>query len=192
MYFNDQKINCPLVYLDSSNILRTPKSNLEFLTRQFAAKYPQKFHDTLAKIKTSSEYDNEYYWQINELLHQGKIFTLITLETANEMILKHNSQIIALLGKMQTSEEDNLVLWGENVAIKTYHRAAMSIVNALCIVADVNFFKISVGRSLLKYVPTECGFYILSTETVRPPMETDYVVCELTPKKFIQQLFSEH
>lgn len=190
----------PFVYLDSSSILRTSATDFKFLTRKIAVKRPNAFQKSLENIHDLAQADAAYYRQLIALQQHSVISKLITFETVNEFVQLHIPNQITLFGKVQNwdihsfqcknkARLDDVILWEETVNIKLYNQAALSLVDANCVVTDADFLKVAVGQSLTKYITEPCKMIILSTKADRFSINTDFTVCKLSPKAFIQLLF---
>lgn len=191
----------PFVYLDSSFLYRKNNAMVQKLTRKHLYKNPQNFNILLEDLIIASAADRIYYEQIINLQENNIISTLITYEALNSELAIHSPNLISLFGNITPSENikslsfpyynQNLVLWDENVSVKTYNSAAMAILNSTCIVADSAFLSLSIGRRLTQYIASDSLFYILKSGNIPETFGSNAIVHELPPKKFIQILHSQ-
>ena len=191
----------PFVYLDSSFLYRTNNAMMQKLTRKLLSNNPQKFNLLLDELVVASATDRLYYEQIICLQRENIISALITYEALNPELTVHSPNLISLFGNITNrstakslscpSNKKDLILWGENVKVKTYISAAMAILNSTCIVADGAFLSLSIGRRLTQYIPSDNMFYILKCENMPQKFGDNAIVHELTPKKFIEILYSQ-
>lgn len=61
---------------------------------------------------------------------------------------------------------------------ETFNKAAITIANAQCIIADAAFFRVSVGRSLAEYIMTGWPFLTASADVKEIEIEGNYILCE--------------
>lgn len=182
------QIKFPFVYLDSSHIIRSGNLNIERISRKFIKKYPQTSQQILYQLESDSINDNLYYEKLAELKRQGKISSLITMETFNPILLKNASNTVFLFGKAIPHEYSNMVFWNENVDFRLYNTAAMLISNAKCIIADADFFTLSVGTELQKYVPSECTLIVSASSINISKIDGNYMKCGLPSMDIIHYL----
>lgn len=197
------KISYPFVYLDSSSILRDCAFHKEEYTRQAFKRNPVKFYSMLKNAQQVSLKDNKYYDTISTLLLNQRISMLITMETLSPCVLSDDKRVIHLFGEISSTskgnnsldefkhkEIDNLVLWNESTEIKKYNNAAMTLVNANCVVADASFFQVSIGISLADYIRSETPIIISAIERVEINIGDNYTMCGLPPNEMIKCLLA--
>lgn len=191
----------PFVYLDSSFLYRTNNAMVQKLTRKHLYNNPHKFNILLDELIIASAADRLYYEQIVYLQRKNIISALITYEALNSELAIHSPNLISLFGSITNKAtlnspspplyNEDLVLWDENVKVKTYISAAMAILNSTCIVADGAFLSLSIGRRLTQYITSDSMFYILKGENIPQTFGSNAIIHELPPKKFIQILHSQ-
>lgn len=189
MYSWEKQIQFPFVYLDSSHIMRSGNSKIEQISRKFLKKYPQISKQILSQIELSSLKDNLYYEKLIRLKKQKKISYLITMEAFNPILIQDSIDTIFLFGKVFQNKFDHITFWGDEIDFKLYNTAAMLIANAECVIADADFFKLSIGKKLREYIPSRCAFMISASSTSLPKSDSDYIECDLPSKEMISYLF---
>lgn len=192
----------PFVYLDSSYLYRTNNSVAQKLSRTMLTKNPKRFRFLLEEITAAAKADYPYYDGVMCLLRKKLISTLVTYEATNPALATCSNKIIQLFGRISADEfivpsrpfelVDDVVLWGEEVKTKTYYAAAMAIAESTCIVADANFFSLSVGIDLAKYIKSDCVLILLSSNQPESVLGGNYIDCKLPPKEFIRLMCSRY
>lgn len=193
-----EKLQLPFVFIDSSHAFRANNSNVTKLTRSLIKKAPQRFWSLLNEIESYGREDTSYYEQIVQLQKEGVISTLITCEATNQKLIESSTDVIYLLGtinsmhscnkNLRKTELSELVLWGENIHYKTYIKATNALLDASCIVADKAILSLQIGQLLLLHTTQHCPVYFLS-DRKKGGNHTEY---DLPPKQFIRQLASLH
>lgn len=191
------ELSYPFVYLDSSFIYRSNSNAMQKLTRTFLDRHPHEFYNLLEELALAAEADAPYYKRIVCLQNRNIISTLITFESLNKELMTCSPHIIPLFGRIDGEEEggvavsgDDIVLWGEKVRLNVYMKAAMEILKSPCVVMDNTFLTLSVGRSLTKYITSNCILCILKSGMQQLSYEGKHILSELSPDQFIQRLCS--
>ena len=184
----ESQVRFPFVYLDSSHIIRSGEMEIKQMTRKQLRKTHQTFERIFAQMKLNSLNANLYYEKLVFLKAQQKLSTLITMETFNPIVLDNALNTIFLFGKALSHNYNNIVFWGENVNFNLYNAAAMSISNAECIIADADFFTLSVGRELQKYISSTCTLIVSTSNTNMPKIDGTYIECELPSIELVHHL----
>ena len=193
------ELNYPFVYLDGSFLHRENTDIAQKLTRKLLHKSPRRFSILLEKMILESKSDALYYEQIIYLQKKDIISTLITFESLNTELILQSPSIIPLFGSISRTYvdrgdyisqiNDDLILWEENVNLSVYTKAAMTILNSSCVVADENFLSLMVGRNLIKYITSNCTFCVLKSGKPTQNDGGNHIVYELPPISFIQMLY---
>lgn len=184
----ESKVRFPFVYLDSSHAIRSGDIKIEQISRKHLKKSPQTFERILDQMKSNSLNDNLYYEKLVWLKSKQKISSLITMETFNPILLNNSSNTTFLFGKGLPHDPSNMVFWNENVDFKLYNAAAMLISNAKCIIADADFFALSVGRELQKYISSICTLIVSTSNTNTPKIDGTYIKCKLSSIELVRHL----
>lgn len=184
----ESKVRFPFVYLDSSHAIRSEDIKIEQISRKHLKKSPQTFERILDQMKSNSLNDNLYYEKLVWLKSKQKISSLITMETFNPILLNNSSNTTFLFGKGLPHDPSNMVFWNENVDFKLYNAAAMLISNAKCIIADADFFALSVGRELQKYISSICTLIVSTSNTNTPKIDGTYIKCKLSSIELVRHL----
>lgn len=192
----------PFVYLDSSYLYRANSSVAQKLTRTTLAKNPRRFCMLLEEVVDAAKADYRYYDGVISLQRKKIISTLVTYEATNPALTACSKEIIQLFGRISVDDfiassrqlefADDVVLWGETVKTNTYYAAATAIADSTCIVADANFFSLTVGWDLANYIKSDCVFILLSSNKPERFLGENYIDCKLSPKEFIQLLCSRY
>lgn len=180
----------PFVYLDCSYIFRSNISEAQLLTRKLLRQYPNKFNAIIENIRSCAGCEILYYQQIHALQQAGVISSLITFEVFHESIIPASSKVIPLFGQYSAQSHDtsSIILWGESVNIKKYIKASTTLIDAKCIVADVAFFDLVVGKELQKYIINESTLFLIgSSPEKKGGTHTAY---GMPPQSFINALYS--
>lgn len=188
MFLWESKVRFPFVYLDSSHAIRSGDIKIEQISRKYLKKSPQTFERILDQMKSNSLNDNLYYEKLVWLKSKQKISSLITMETFNPILLNNSSNTTFLFGKGLPHDPSNMVFWNENVDFKLYNAAAMLISNAKCIIADADFFALSVGRELQKYISSICTLIVSTSNTNTPKIDGTYIKCKLSSIELVRHL----
>ena len=184
----ESQVRFPFFYLDSSHAIRSGDIKIEQISRKHLKKFPQTFEPILDQMRTNSLNDNLYYEKLIWLKTKQKISSLITMETFNPILLNHSSNTTFLFGKGLPHDTSNMVFWNENVDFKLYNAAAMLISNAECIIADADFFALSVGRELQKYISSICTLIVSTSNTNTPKIDRTYIECKLSSIELVRHL----
>ena len=64
----------------------------------------------------------------------------------------------------------------------------MLISNAECIIADADFFALSVGRELQKYISSICTLIVSTSNTNTPKIDRTYIECKLSSIELVRHL----
>lgn len=193
----------PIVYLDSSYVLRTKDKTIEKITHRLCRKHPLVFEETMNTMVSRSNMDSLYYKQLTRLLQRNVISYIVSFEALCDCFPYDQANAIPLLRTQnhkkneftstnphQSNAYNGIVLWGERIDYKTYMNAATCISNAHSIVVDPAFLSISVGTSLTKYIPSSCNTVTLGNPSCRNNNGDNYDSCKLSPYDFIQYLYS--
>lgn len=200
MDFKYAALQFPIVYIDSSVLLRSPNIDFSNMTMRFAHRNPEGFHQILETIEEQSNNESEYYRRIVRLQKYGLISTLITLETANEVVFSNSLHQIALFGNIknagiyasptQLKGPNDLILWGESVNFKNYNDATVAVANAENLVVDAGFLKTNVGGRLLQSTSSKCKIFMLSNYSESINIAGTSIAVASTPQQFIEELFN--
>lgn len=180
----------PFVYLDCSYIFRSNISEAQSLTRRLLRQYPSKFNAEIEKIRARAECEALYYQQIHALQQAGIISSLITFEIFHECIIPASSKVIPLFGQYSAQPHDgsSIILWGENVHSEKYIKASTTLLDAKCIVADVAFFDLVVGKELEKYIINEGTLFLIGNSPEKKG--GIHMAYRVPPQSFINALYS--
>ena len=180
----------PFLYLDRSYIFRSNVPELQVLTRKLLLHHPDKFKKIIEEIRDLAECETSYYQQISALQQAGIISTLITFEVFHKCIIPASSNVIPLFGQYstQSSPPPKITLWGENIRSNRYLRASTALLDAHCIVADVDFFELTIGKELQRYITKDKTLFIIGSSPTKS--EGTHAMYQVPPYKFIDALYS--
>ena len=179
----------PFVYLDCSYILRNNIVEAQSLTRRLLRQHPNKFNAVLESIRARAECESLYYQQIRALQQAGIISSLITFEVFHECVIPVCSKVIPLFGQYSAQSHDSsIILWGENVRCEKYIKASTTLLDANCIVADIAFFDLVVGKELQKYIINDGTLLLIGNSPEK--QGGTHMAYEVPPQSFINALYS--
>ena len=180
----------PFVYLDRSYILRNNITDSQRLTRRLLCRNSCEFNAIIEDLDKRAECDALYYQQIANLQQTGIISSLITFEIFHKCIVPASSKVIPLFGQYSVESYDasQIVFWGENVPSEKYIKASTTLLDAKCIVADVAFFDLVVGKELRKYIINRDTFFLIGGSPEKKG--GTHMAYGMPPQSFINALYS--